>query len=85
MVCHISPSLLPLLHTLPLPHLGGEKGVPLKLSLSTYSLRDGEEVCLEVDQCYCLLKVFKDKGADRKQKAEQQKVEKLPGSDPQVK
>ena len=72
------PSILSSLGT------GGERGVPLQLLLNTWMLTADKVVCREVDRSYCLLKVFKDKGGDRKQKAEQQKSEKLPPSEVQV-
>ena len=56
------------------PCIGGEKGVPLKLHLE---LCEGEGQ-RSVYQGMCWVKIFKDKGGDRKQRQDQSKIEKLP-------
>lgn len=50
---------------------GGEKGVPLLLVMDTAT------PTTHLHRGACTIKVFKDKGADRKQKQDQQKLEKL--------
>ena len=65
------------------PLLGGEKGVPLKLFLEV-NASDAESMggaggCgALLFQGGCGIKVFKDKGGDRKHRQDQSKVEKLP-------
>ncbi|XP_019849643.1 PREDICTED: upstream-binding protein 1-like [Amphimedon queenslandica] len=57
---------------------GGEKGVPFRLVLNTYSIPSIEDTGgTHISKCFCLVKVFKDKGADRKHKHDLQKREKL--------
>ena len=61
------------------PPTGGEKGVPLKLFLEISQV-DGEPLGEGGQLLYqggCGIKVFKDKGGDRKQRQDQSKIEKL--------
>ena len=58
--------------------LGGEKGVPLKLLLEVHECKDevlGGQIL--VYRGGCSVKVFKDKGGDRKQRQDQLKAEKM--------
>ena len=72
---------------LPCTPSGGEKGVPLKLFLKMHrcdcdSGAGGYCGCGPVVyQGACAVKVFKDKGGDRKQRQDQSKLEKLPPSE----
>ncbi|XP_065838625.1 transcription factor CP2-like isoform X2 [Oscarella lobularis] len=50
---------------------GGEKGVPLKIQLDTFDANDRH-----VHSAGCQIKIFKDKGADRKNKLDMQRLEK---------
>ncbi|XP_071038879.1 transcription factor CP2 isoform X1 [Parasteatoda tepidariorum] len=58
---------------------GGEKGVPFRILIETYSHWENPQ-CL-LDAASCLVKVFKSKGADRKHKTDRDKYEKLPQSE----
>lgn len=67
---------------------GGEKGVPLRLHLEMRrcecdldSGRGHGSECQVVYQGACGIKVFKDKGGDRKQRQDQSRVEKLTPSE----
>ncbi|KAK7497589.1 hypothetical protein BaRGS_00011229 [Batillaria attramentaria] len=53
---------------------GGEKGVPFRIQIETYSHNDGEGKLLHAASCQ--IKVFKPKGADRKHKTDREKMEK---------
>ncbi|GIY30618.1 hypothetical protein CDAR_461261 [Caerostris darwini] len=55
---------------------GGEKGVPFRILIETYS--HWESPARKLDAASCLVKVFKSKGADRKHKTDKEKLEKLP-------
>ncbi|XP_055941344.1 transcription factor CP2-like isoform X1 [Argiope bruennichi] len=55
---------------------GGEKGVPFRVVIETYS--HWESPARKLDAASCLIKVFKSKGADRKHKTDKEKLEKLP-------
>ncbi|XP_054710466.1 transcription factor CP2-like isoform X2 [Uloborus diversus] len=55
---------------------GGEKGVPFRILIETYS--HWENPAQKLDSASCLVKVFKSKGADRKHKTDREKLEKLP-------
>ncbi|GBM57161.1 Transcription factor CP2 [Araneus ventricosus] len=55
---------------------GGEKGVPFRVVIETYS--HWESPARKLDAASCLVKVFKSKGADRKHKTDKEKLEKLP-------
>ncbi|ESN92939.1 hypothetical protein HELRODRAFT_69669, partial [Helobdella robusta] len=68
---------------------GGEKGVPFRLQIDTYSIywdeektnrreKDSYKIKELVNKCYCLVKVFKPNGADRKNKNDFMKISKLP-------
>ncbi len=57
---------------------GGEKGVPLKLVLEMHECKGdilGGQIL--VYRGACSVKVFKDKGGDRKQRQDQLKAEKI--------
>uniref|UniRef100_A0A8C6WLU9 Upstream-binding protein 1 n=1 Tax=Neogobius melanostomus TaxID=47308 RepID=A0A8C6WLU9_9GOBI len=55
---------------------GGEKGVPFRIQIDTFSLGDGGEYTEHLHSASCQIKVFKPKGADRKQKTDREKMEK---------
>uniref|UniRef100_A0A8C8SBU4 Grh/CP2 DB domain-containing protein n=1 Tax=Pelusios castaneus TaxID=367368 RepID=A0A8C8SBU4_9SAUR len=55
---------------------GGEKGVPFRIQIDTYKANDKEEHVEHLHSASCLVKVFKPKGADRKQKTDREKIEK---------
>lgn len=58
---------------------GGEKGIPLQLVIDTHSFTGGSSTLgRHLHHAACNVKVFKDKGGDRRQKQDQQKLEKLP-------
>ena len=60
------------------PHSGGEKGVPLRLHLEMQECEaDQGQRSRKSYQGTCGIKVFKDKGGDRKQRQDQAKMEKL--------
>ncbi|XP_067123317.1 transcription factor CP2-like protein 1 isoform X2 [Centruroides vittatus] len=58
---------------------GGEKGVPFRIQIETFSYGDGASVRLHVASCQ--VKVFKPKGADRKHKTDREKMSKRPQSE----
>ncbi|KAK7080907.1 hypothetical protein SK128_026215 [Halocaridina rubra] len=58
---------------------GGEKGVPFRIQVETYSKTDSGQEQLHV--CACQIKVFKLKGADRKHKQDREKILKRPISE----
>ncbi|XP_055998513.1 transcription factor CP2-like isoform X2 [Ostrea edulis] len=53
---------------------GGEKGVPFRLQVETYSYGETESKLIHCGSCQ--IKVFKPKGADRKHKTDREKMEK---------
>ncbi|EMP33821.1 Transcription factor CP2-like protein 1 [Chelonia mydas] len=55
---------------------GGEKGVPFRIQLDTYKANEKGEHVDHLHSASCLVKVFKPKGADRKQKTDREKIEK---------
>ncbi|CAB1336573.1 unnamed protein product [Coregonus sp. 'balchen'] len=55
---------------------GGEKGVPFRIQIDTFKENDGEEYTEHLHSASCQVKVFKPKGADRKQKTDREKMEK---------
>uniref|UniRef100_A0A7N6BBN3 Upstream-binding protein 1 n=1 Tax=Anabas testudineus TaxID=64144 RepID=A0A7N6BBN3_ANATE len=55
---------------------GGEKGVPFRIQIDTFALGDGGEYTEHLHSASCQIKVFKPKGADRKQKTDREKMEK---------
>ncbi|KAG7244967.1 hypothetical protein INR49_023533 [Caranx melampygus] len=55
---------------------GGEKGVPFRIQFDTFALGDSGEYTEHLHSASCQIKVFKPKGADRKQKTDREKMEK---------
>uniref|UniRef100_A0A3Q2FLQ3 Upstream-binding protein 1 n=1 Tax=Cyprinodon variegatus TaxID=28743 RepID=A0A3Q2FLQ3_CYPVA len=55
---------------------GGEKGVPFRIQIDTFTQGDGGEYAEHLHSASCQIKVFKPKGADRKQKTDREKMEK---------
>ncbi|XP_078475460.1 transcription factor CP2-like isoform X3 [Lampetra planeri] len=55
---------------------GGEKGVPFRVQIDTFKQNDGGEYTEHLHSASCQVKVFKPKGADRKQKTDRDKMEK---------
>ncbi|KAM8840932.1 upstream-binding protein 1 isoform 3-T3 [Spinachia spinachia] len=55
---------------------GGEKGVPFRIQLDTFSQGDAGDYTEHLHSASCQIKVFKPKGADRKQKTDREKMEK---------
>nr|XP_057902243.1 upstream-binding protein 1-like isoform X1 [Doryrhamphus excisus] len=55
---------------------GGEKGVPFRIQIDTFAQGDGGEYAEHLHSASCQIKVFKPKGADRKQKTDREKMEK---------
>uniref|UniRef100_A0A3Q2ZPP5 Upstream-binding protein 1 n=1 Tax=Kryptolebias marmoratus TaxID=37003 RepID=A0A3Q2ZPP5_KRYMA len=55
---------------------GGEKGVPFRIQLDTFAQGDSGEYTEHLHSASCQIKVFKPKGADRKQKTDREKMEK---------
>uniref|UniRef100_A0A3B3RI37 Transcription factor CP2 n=1 Tax=Paramormyrops kingsleyae TaxID=1676925 RepID=A0A3B3RI37_9TELE len=55
---------------------GGEKGVPFRIQIDTFKENEGEEYTEHLHSASCQVKVFKPKGADRKQKTDREKMEK---------
>lgn len=53
---------------------GGEKGVPFRIQIETYT--NGEGTPQHLHSASCQVKVFKPKGADRKHKTDREKMEK---------
>ena len=61
---------------------GGEKGALLRLEMDTFCVDPSNSSSPQhFHRCACNIKVFKDKGADRKQRQDQLKMEKLPQND----
>nr|SVE74345.1 EOG090X0AJ3 [Daphnia barbata] len=57
---------------------GGEKGVPFRIQVETYSHGDGDGTPKRLHVAGCQIKVFKLKGADRKHKQDREKIYKRP-------
>lgn len=55
---------------------GGEKGVPFRIQIDTFSQNENGEYTDHLHSASCQIKVFKPKGADRKQKTDREKMEK---------
>uniref|UniRef100_A0A8K9XZ39 Upstream-binding protein 1 n=1 Tax=Oncorhynchus mykiss TaxID=8022 RepID=A0A8K9XZ39_ONCMY len=55
---------------------GGEKGVPFRIQIDTFRQGDNGESTEHLHSASCQIKVFKPKGADRKQKTDREKMEK---------
>uniref|UniRef100_A0A671VHR6 Transcription factor CP2 n=1 Tax=Sparus aurata TaxID=8175 RepID=A0A671VHR6_SPAAU len=55
---------------------GGEKGVPFRIQIDTFKANESEEYTEHLHSASCQVKVFKPKGADRKQKTDREKMEK---------
>ncbi|XP_034016965.1 upstream-binding protein 1 isoform X1 [Thalassophryne amazonica] len=55
---------------------GGEKGVSFRIQIDTFSQGDSGEYTEHLHSASCQIKVFKPKGADRKQKTDREKMEK---------
>uniref|UniRef100_A0A8C9W9P6 Upstream-binding protein 1 n=1 Tax=Scleropages formosus TaxID=113540 RepID=A0A8C9W9P6_SCLFO len=55
---------------------GGEKGVPFRIQIDTFRQGDGDDYSEHLHSASCQIKVFKPKGADRKQKTDREKMEK---------
>ncbi|KAF7663409.1 hypothetical protein LDENG_00210840 [Lucifuga dentata] len=56
---------------------GGEKGVPFRIQVDTFTLNENGEYMDHVHSSSCQVKVFKPKGADRKLKTDREKIEKM--------
>ncbi|KAJ8282599.1 hypothetical protein COCON_G00051180 [Conger conger] len=55
---------------------GGEKGVPFRIQIDTFTQNDDGEYLDHLHSSSCQVKVFKPKGADRKLKTDREKIEK---------
>uniref|UniRef100_A0A8C6TDW5 Transcription factor CP2 n=1 Tax=Neogobius melanostomus TaxID=47308 RepID=A0A8C6TDW5_9GOBI len=55
---------------------GGEKGVPFRVQIDTFKENESGEYTEHLHSASCQIKVFKPKGADRKQKTDREKMEK---------
>ncbi|KAI6074861.1 Upstream-binding protein 1 isoform X3 [Aix galericulata] len=55
---------------------GGEKGVPFRIQVDTFKQTENGEYTDHLHSASCQIKVFKPKGADRKQKTDREKMEK---------
>ncbi|XP_027792663.1 transcription factor CP2-like protein 1 [Marmota flaviventris] len=55
---------------------GGEKGVPFRVQIDTFKQSENGEYSEHLHSASCQIKVFKPKGADRKQKTDREKMEK---------
>ncbi|RVE66519.1 hypothetical protein OJAV_G00108320 [Oryzias javanicus] len=55
---------------------GGEKGVPFRIQIDTFAQGECGEYTEHLHSASCQIKVFKPKGADRKQKTDREKMEK---------
>lgn len=55
---------------------GGEKGVPFRVQIDTFKENEAGEYTEHLHSASCQVKVFKPKGADRKQKTDREKMEK---------
>uniref|UniRef100_A0A8C5PUS3 Upstream-binding protein 1 n=1 Tax=Leptobrachium leishanense TaxID=445787 RepID=A0A8C5PUS3_9ANUR len=54
---------------------GGEKGVPFRIQIDTFKQNENGEYTDHLHSASCQIKVFKPKGADRKQKTDREKME----------
>uniref|UniRef100_A0A4W3I048 Grh/CP2 DB domain-containing protein n=1 Tax=Callorhinchus milii TaxID=7868 RepID=A0A4W3I048_CALMI len=55
---------------------GGEKGVPFRIQIDTFKQNESGDYAEHLHSASCQVKVFKPKGADRKQKTDREKIEK---------
>ncbi|KAI5609026.1 alpha-globin transcription factor CP2 isoform X2, partial [Silurus asotus] len=55
---------------------GGEKGVPFRVQIDTFKENEAGDYTEHLHSASCQIKVFKPKGADRKQKTDREKMEK---------
>uniref|UniRef100_A0A8P4GAF1 Transcription factor CP2-like 1 n=1 Tax=Dicentrarchus labrax TaxID=13489 RepID=A0A8P4GAF1_DICLA len=55
---------------------GGEKGVPFRIQVDTFTANEHGEYMEHVHSSSCQVKVFKPKGADRKLKTDREKIDK---------
>ncbi|XP_043858826.1 upstream-binding protein 1-like [Dromiciops gliroides] len=55
---------------------GGEKGVPFRVQVDTFKQNENGDYTDHLHSASCQIKVFKPKGADRKQKTDREKMEK---------
>ncbi|XP_065144945.1 transcription factor CP2-like protein 1 [Paramisgurnus dabryanus] len=55
---------------------GGEKGVPFRIQIDTFAASEQGEYVKYMHSASCQVKVFKPKGADRRLKNDQEKIEK---------
>ncbi|GCC31372.1 hypothetical protein chiPu_0009829 [Chiloscyllium punctatum] len=55
---------------------GGEKGVPFRIQIDTFKQNANGDYTEHLHSASCQVKVFKPKGADRKQKTDREKIEK---------
>lgn len=55
---------------------GGEKGVPFRVQIDTFKENENGDYTEHLHSASCQIKVFKPKGADRKQKTDREKMEK---------
>lgn len=60
---------------------GGERGVPFRIQIDTYSVDSSGEIGEHIHSASCQIKVFKPKGADRKQKTDKDKMDKRSAQD----
>lgn len=54
---------------------GGERGVPFRIQVDTYHLDSNGDIGQHIHSASCQIKVFKPKGADRKQKTDKDKMD----------
>ncbi|KAM9344216.1 transcription factor CP2-like protein 1 [Pholidichthys leucotaenia] len=62
---------------------GGEKGVPFRIQVDTYTANGHGEYVEHIHSSSCQVKVFKPKGADRKLKTDREKIDKKSPQDRQ--
>ncbi|KAM3608305.1 uncharacterized protein V6R79_022851 [Siganus canaliculatus] len=60
---------------------GGEKGVPFRIQVDTFTTNEHGEYMEHVHSSSCQVKVFKPKGADRKLKTDREKIDKKTDQD----
>ncbi|XP_053322436.1 upstream-binding protein 1 isoform X2 [Spea bombifrons] len=60
---------------------GGEKGVPFRIQIDTFKQNENGDYTDHLHSASCQIKVFKPKGADRKQKTDREKMEKRTGQE----
>lgn len=60
---------------------GGEKGIPFKLSIETFSYKPKTHDSYFISAACCQIKVFKPKGAERKIRSDKDKISKRPPSE----